>query len=855
MTLRDIAVAFGYEVDNASVKKAEGSIKGISNMAKKLLGAITVYFSVQGLSSLAQAAADAKALESQFTQVFGDMEQEATDSLKAVADEAGAMTNRMKGSFTQLAAFSKTTGANASEALEIASRGMKAASDSAAFYDRSLEDMTASLQSFMKGNYANDAALGLSCTETTRNAAANELYGQSFKNLSEYQKQLTLLKMVEDANKTSGALGQAARESDTWTNQLGNLKQSLTDLKAAAGSTFLKPAIAVLKVFTLLTQKATRAVKSLTAENGLLTKATDRYHALVKRLQPAVTRMTQAMTKGWSKARDVMSTVVTRLGGIDNTVKILTVSVGAMIAALKWSTIINGLSKVKGLFSGIGKLFSFSTLKIFGIAAAIMALYLIAEDFIYFLSGNNSLIGTFFDRAGIGSENARKAIFNAWKKIKAFLSDIWNWIKNTASHVFTVVKDVITKHMGSILDSVSKIWNGIKTILSVIWNNISGLAKIVFGGLLSFFSDWNISLEGIFDALVSAVDGVLAVFGKVGDWISEHKGLMDVFVTVLGSLAAAFVIVKGAIAAYNIVAGICTTVSAIMASGFSVASAAGGVLAGVMAFITSPITIAVAAIGAIIAACVLLCKNWETVKGFAISIWNGIVGIFQGAWEGIKAIFSGVGEFFQGVWDAIVSVFTAVGTAISDAVTGAVKGAINGILSGAIGIINGFISAINLAIGIINKIPGVELKKLKKLEVPQLAEGGIATAATSAIIGEGAEPEAVMPLSKLGGMISKYIREAKESEAYSTVSSMIKQVVSALSVGVNAFTKAATPSTATASNSTTNNTTSNVVQNVEINNTYNGGERETQKNVSKAMKKSAVDATTQMARSLAYARG
>ena len=855
MTLRDIAVAFGYEVDNASVKKAEGSIKGISNMAKKLLGAITVYFSVQGLSNLAQAAADAEALESQFTQVFGDMEKEATKSLKAVADEAGAMTNRMKGSFTQLAAFTKTTGASEAEALEVASRGMKAASDSAAFYDRSLEDVTNSLQSFLKGNYENDAALGLSCTEVTRNAAANELYGKSFKDLSEYQKQLTLLKMVEDANKASGAVGQAARESDTWTNQLGNLKQSITDLKAAAGSTFLKPAIVVLKMLTSLTQKATRAVKTLTAENGLLTKATERYHALVKRLQPAVTRMTQAMSKGLGKAKDVMSNVVTKLGGIDNVIKILAVSVGALITALKWSSIINGLSKVKQLISGIGKLFSFGTFKIVAIAVVIAALFLIVEDFIHFLSGNDSMIGAFFDKAGIGSENARKAIFDAWKKIKAFLLNVWNWIKNTAILVFTTVKDVIAKHMGSILDSVSKIWNGIKTLLSVVWENISGLAKIVFGGLLSFFGDWNLSLEGIFDAIVSAVDGVLAVFGKVGDWISEHKGLMDVLVTVLGSMAAAFGIVKGAVAAYNIIAGICATVSSVLAGGFGIASAAGGVLAGVIAFITSPMTIAIAIIGALIAAGVLLYKNWETVKEFAISIWNAIVGVFKGAWEGIKNIFSGVADFFKGVWDSIVSIFTTIGTAISDAITGAVKGAINGVLSGAIGIINGFIGAINTAIKIINKIPGVELKKISKLEVPQLAEGGIATAATSAIIGEGAEPEAVMPLSKLGAMINKYISDAKESEAAKTVSSMVKQVISALSVGVNAFAKAATPSRATASNSTTNNTNSNVVQNVEINNTYNGGERETQKNVSKAMKKSAVDATTQMARSLAYARG
>ena len=56
-------------------------------------------------------------------------------------------------------------------------------------------------------------------------------------------------------------------------------------------------------------------------------------------------------------------------------------------------------------------------------------------------------------------------------------------------------------------------------------------------------------------------------------------------------------------------------------------------------------------------------------------------------------------------------------------------------------------------------------------------------------------------------------------------------------------------------NKAVNNSSSSVTQNVNIDNSYSGGSTEAQKNVSKAMKKSATDATTQMARALAYARG
>ena len=239
------------EAIDDTTDKASQSENKISSAFKKIGTAVATYFAVDkikdfGLSCI-DAASDANAASSQFSQVFGDMESQASKSLQTIADNTGIAENRMKGSYTQIAAFAKTTGLDTSDALSLADRAMVAVADSAAFYDRSLEDTTESLQSFLKGNYENDAALGLSCTEITRNEAANRLYGKSFQDLSESQKQLTLLQMVEDANKLSGAMGQASRESDTWTNQTGNLKQAWTDFKAVVGSNFLDIAVQAVK--------------------------------------------------------------------------------------------------------------------------------------------------------------------------------------------------------------------------------------------------------------------------------------------------------------------------------------------------------------------------------------------------------------------------------------------------------------------------------------------------------------------------------------------------------------------------------------------------------------------------------
>jgi hypothetical protein len=49
-------------------------------------------------------------------------------------------------------------------------------------------------------------------------------------------------------------------------------------------------------------------------------------------------------------------------------------------------------------------------------------------------------------------------------------------------------------------------------------------------------------------------------------------------------------------------------------------------------------------------------------------------------------------------------------------------------------------------------VPGIGGKGFDVPDIPMLAEGGIVTSPTLAMIGEGGGPEAVIPLSKLGSM-------------------------------------------------------------------------------------------------------
>ena len=95
------------------------------------------------------------------------------------------------------------------------------------------------------------------------------------------------------------------------------------------------------------------------------------------------------------------------------------------------------------------------------------------------------------------------------------------------------------------------------------------------------------------------------------------------------------------------------------------------------AMAANPIGLVVAAVVALVAAFVMLWKKsdafrefwttlWEGIKNVASDVMDAIVGIFSGAWEGIKKVWSVVKAFFTGIWTGIKEVFLGVHTWFED---------------------------------------------------------------------------------------------------------------------------------------------------------------------------------------------
>lgn len=246
-----------------SGEEAKGAGSSFKDMFKAHLSAEALISALKAIArelvelgkQAVAAAADVVASNAQFEQAFSGVDKEARKSLNSISKETGITATRMQGSFTKIFAFTKSAGGDTEAAMDIASRALRAAADSAAYYDRSVEETTESLLSFLKGNYANDAALGIAATETTRNTAANKKYAKSFQELSEAQKVDVLLSMVEAGNEASGAIGQAAREAEQWTNVTGELSEAWKRFLAKIGTPILEGLTPIIQGITSALQR------------------------------------------------------------------------------------------------------------------------------------------------------------------------------------------------------------------------------------------------------------------------------------------------------------------------------------------------------------------------------------------------------------------------------------------------------------------------------------------------------------------------------------------------------------------------------------------------------------------------
>ena len=543
ITVDDSGVDSSLNKITSSFEKVKNNVGSVIKTASKI-GAVVTTVGTALTAVGVDTAAEVRAEASAFEQTFGDMQDTATKAIGRVADESGILQTRLNALGSKIYAFARSSGGDAVESMELMERALQAAADSAAYYDTSVEQATETLQSFLKGNFANDAALGLSATETTRNAAAMELFGQKYNELSEIQKQETLLKMVEDSQKLSGALGQASREADGWENVLGNLKESWRQLKAAFGEP-------ILDSVTPMLQSATAAVQDFTAKVDW-------------------EKVANVITTGFDSAVDACKTLMDTLNQIIPVIGVAAGAFASLKAGMAIQHLVQGFQNAQVAISLLTMGLNNTTLA----QAALNGTMTVGETIVALLTGKMTLaqfaqaamtkgqlaLNTALSANPIGAviavvgalvaaivvlwntnEDFRNAVISAWEKIKETISGAVAAIKTFFTETIPNAAQTALDWFRSIPEQMKEVgrnllmglWDGITDKVEWLKGKVTGVVDTIkgwFTGKDGFDehspSKWSRGVfryvmeggaEGLSDGLPELMRGVSSVSGRVKD--------------------------------------------------------------------------------------------------------------------------------------------------------------------------------------------------------------------------------------------------------------------------------------------------------------------------------------------------
>jgi hypothetical protein len=198
-------------------------------------------------------------------------------------------------------------------------------------------------------------------------------------------------------------------------------------------------------------------------------------------------------------------------------------------------------------------------------------------------------------------------------------------------------------------------------------------------------------------------------------------------------------------------------------------TAIGGALSGLLPILAAVFTGPVGWIALLVAAGVAIYAFRDQIG----AVFQGIGYVLQAAAQGFKSVFidpitrnlsamaNGIQELFQTLGGFLSRPFEAAANAIRGIVNGIIGGVQNAI-NGAIGGINQLIAAANRALAVLQLpqipfFPGVSL--------PRFADGGVVNGPTMALVGEGGEPEYIVPQSKAAGFAANWMAGRRGASA------------------------------------------------------------------------------------------
>ena len=155
--------------------------------------------------------------------------------------------------------------------------------------------------------------------------------------------------------------------------------------------------------------------------------------------------------------------------------------------------------------------------------------------------------------------------------------------------------------------------------------------------------------------LAPALAKVADLVGKFAGWLAQlDPRVLTIIATIGGVMAVVAPLLIG-------LGKVAFAISSIMNLMAVIGPAIGGIVAAL-----GPVVLI---IGAVIAAGVLLYKNWDTIKAKAIELWTTIKATFNGMKQSVVTIFNAVKTFVTTVWNAILTKVRTVVNSVRNTVS------------------------------------------------------------------------------------------------------------------------------------------------------------------------------------------
>lgn len=384
--------------------------------------------------------------------------------------------------------------------------------------------------------------------------------------------------------------------------------------------------------------------------------------------------------------------------------------------------------------------------------------------------------------------------------LKNALSGLGRTFLDSFTPIGELITPILAGIIGLITVAIQSIQQGFAKVGDVISNVLS---KIDTSGITELTSQVSEVLAPAFDEVRKAIDEMKValepiakeILSKIGNAIQNVVNQAQKILSVVGPPILAIIkkIIQTVIGMTPVITSILQVVGSVVSGIISfitmVVTYVGTSIATILGFIMPIVQIVATIVANIWSVILTVAQNiWSKVSevvtaiiGFVSNLFKTVSDIINKIWSKIQDsmnkvrdkvqgvidninkyfnnVKSTVSDVFNGIWSKVQGVMDNVGNKISNVlqgiqnawsglkgfvsgVFGGIEGAVSSLVGSVKGMVNGVIGGINGAIGIINKIPGVHIGK-----IPRLERGGVLKRGQIGLL-EGNGAEAVVPLEK-----------------------------------------------------------------------------------------------------------